>query len=65
MGRKKIIPIDATQFTVHLSAENVALLEKIRAATGLDAQRMTPKSEVLRQSVDIGLQLLARELGVA
>lgn len=64
MGRKRIIPEDATQFTVHLSKENVAMLEKICAATGPSEDRAMPKSEVLRQSIDVGLHLLAKELGV-
>lgn len=63
MGRTRIIPEDATQFTVHLSKENVAMLESICQVTGNEA-RATPKSEVLRQAIDVGLRLLAKELGV-
>jgi hypothetical protein len=62
MGRKRILPDGAVQFTVHAAPADAELLEKIRTVTGGD--RDTAKAAVLREALHIGLHFLAKELDV-
>lgn len=64
-GRKRVVPLDAYQCTVHLSAADLALLERIRdSLRGTPGERMPPKSVLLRDALAVGLRLLAKELNV-
>jgi len=64
-GRKRVVPEDAYQCTVHLLAGDLVLLERIRESLrGTPGERMPPKSAVLRDALAIGLRLLAKELNV-
>jgi len=58
MGRRRVIPLNAKQFSVHLSEDDTALLENVRD------KGSTTNAEVLRNALSVGLFMLAREMGL-